>query len=64
MQLIRNATLKIHYTDHVILIDPYLVEKYSQLPFAGKSPNPTVDLPFSVHTVLSPVFLKSDIKHL
>lgn len=57
IQLIRNATMKLHYGNSVILIDPYLGKKYSQPPFAGKSLNPTVDLPFSATEVLSQVDL-------
>ena len=45
LQLIRNATLRLHYAGHLILIDPYLAEKHSLPSFTGKSPNPMVALP-------------------
>jgi len=45
IQLIRNATLRLHYGGHLILIDPYLAEKHSLPSFTGESPNPTVALP-------------------
>lgn len=53
MQLIRNATLKLNYGGIQFLIDPYLGPKYSQPTFAGKSPNPTVDLPISPEEVIA-----------
>lgn len=46
-QLIRNATLRLHYGGHFILIDPYLAPKHSLPSFTGRSPNPMVDLPCS-----------------
>jgi L-ascorbate metabolism protein UlaG (beta-lactamase superfamily) len=45
LQLIRNATLRLNYGGHLLLIDPYLAEKHSLPSFTGKSPNPTVALP-------------------
>lgn len=45
LQLIRNATLRLHYAGHLILIDPYLAERHSLPSFTGKSPNPMVALP-------------------
>ncbi|NNE76900.1 MAG: MBL fold metallo-hydrolase [Pricia sp.] len=53
IQLIRNATLKIHYGGHVFLIDPYLGKKHTQPPFAGISKNPTVNVPFSAKEILN-----------
>jgi L-ascorbate metabolism protein UlaG (beta-lactamase superfamily) len=47
LQLIRNATLRLNYGGHLLLIDPYLAEKHSLPSFTGKSPNPTVALPCS-----------------
>jgi len=46
-QLIRNATLRLHYAGHLLLIDPYLAPKHSLPSFTGRSPNPMVDLPCS-----------------
>ena len=45
IQLIRSATLRIEYAGHLFVIDPYLAAKYTRPSFAGKSPNPLVDLP-------------------
>ena len=55
IQLIRSATLRITYDQHVFLIDPYLAAKHSQEPLIGKSRNPIVDLPFPVEDVLADV---------
>lgn len=52
LQLIRNATLKLQYAGTTYLIDPYFADKYSQPSFAGKSKNPTVDLPCTVSEIL------------
>lgn len=45
IRLIRSATLRLKYSDRWILVDPYLAPKNSRPSFAGKSPNPLVDLP-------------------
>ena len=45
IQLIRNATMKMTYAGLKFLTDPLLAPKHSYEPFAGNSPNPTVDLP-------------------
>jgi len=45
IQLIRSATLRIEYAQHTFVIDPYLAAKHTRPSFAGKSPNPLVDLP-------------------
>ncbi len=45
LQLIRNATLRVTYAGHLFVIDPYLAPKHALDPIAGKSRNPTVDLP-------------------
>ena len=55
IQLIRNATLRISYGDHVFITDPYLAPKYSQEPLIGKSRNPIVDLPFPPKEILADV---------
>lgn len=52
IQLIRNATLRITYRDHVFITDPYFAPKHSQEPLVGKSRNPTADLPFPAEDVL------------
>jgi L-ascorbate metabolism protein UlaG (beta-lactamase superfamily) len=55
IQLIRNATLRMTYGDHVFLTDPYFAPKYSQEPLIGKSRNPTADLPFPPEEVLADI---------
>ena len=53
VQLIRNATLRITYRDHVFITDPYFAPKLSQEPLVGKSRNPIADLPFAAEDVLA-----------
>lgn len=53
LQLIRNATLRLHYAGHLLLIDPYLAEKHSLPSFTGKSPNPMVDLPCTLEETIA-----------
>jgi len=57
LQLIRNATLKLDYAGHTVLIDPFLGPKDSLPSFAGRSPNPTVELPVDIDTILAGVEL-------
>lgn len=57
LQLIRNATLRLHYAGHLILIDPYLAEKHSLPSFTGKSPNPMVALPCTPEETIAGVEL-------
>ena len=49
---IRNATMRITYADRKFLTDPLLAPKHSYDPFAGKSPNPTADLPCPMEEVV------------
>jgi len=57
LQLIRNATLKLYYAGSTILIDPCLAPKHGLESFAGKSLNPTVDLPASIDEIVHDVEL-------
>jgi len=57
LQLLRNATLKLKYAGHTILIDPYFAPKHSLPPYAGRSPNPLVELPASTDEILDGVEL-------
>jgi len=57
LRLIRNATLRLTYAGHVILIDPYFAPKHSRGPLVGKSKNPMVGLPLSVEEILTDVEL-------
>lgn len=52
IQLIRNATIRIHYGGKLFLIDPDLGDKHGRDPLAGQSRNPTVDLPISASKVI------------
>jgi len=52
-QLIRNATLRLRYAGHTILIDPDLAAKHSRPSFTGRSPNPMVDLPVPIDEILA-----------
>lgn len=45
LRLFRNATQRLHYAGHEMLLDPYFAPKHSRPSFAGRSPNPLVDLP-------------------
>lgn len=57
LQLLRNATLKFSYGGRTILIDPFFAPRHSLPSFAGRSPNPLVDLPLPVEEVLAGVEL-------
>lgn len=53
LQLIRNATLRLRYAGHMILIDPDLAIKHSRPSFTGSSSNPMVDLPLPLTEVVA-----------
>lgn len=55
IQLIRNATLRVQYGGHLILVDPFLGAQGSVRSFAGIAPNPTVELPVPVAEILAGV---------
>ncbi len=57
VQLIRNATLKLEYAGRTVLIDPSFAPRHSLPSFAGKSPNPTVELPLPIDDILAGVEL-------
>jgi L-ascorbate metabolism protein UlaG (beta-lactamase superfamily) len=57
LELIRNATLKINYAGHVLLIDPYFAPRHSLPSFTGRSPNPMTELPRSIVDILQGVEL-------
>jgi L-ascorbate metabolism protein UlaG (beta-lactamase superfamily) len=57
IQLIRNATLVVHYAGKKILVDPMLMPKDSFDPLAGKARNPMVDLPTSIEEIVKDVDL-------
>src|SRR5215213_4619558 len=57
LQLIRNATLRLRYAGHTILIDPDLAAKHSRPSFTGRSPNPMVDLPVPIDEILAGIDL-------
>lgn len=55
LQHIRNATVKITYAGKVWLIDPFFADPFSLPPFAGKSKNPIIPLPFPIQDILEDV---------
>lgn len=57
LQLIRNATLKLDYAGRTVLVDPFFAPKHTLESFAGKSPNPTVELPVEIEDILEGVEL-------
>ena len=57
IQLIRNATLRIRYNNHVILVDPFFAPKHSGESLKGISRNPMVDLPMSPKSIMDDVDL-------
>lgn len=63
LQLIRNATLRLTYAGHKLLIDPFFAPKHSLPTFGGFEPNPTVELPLSPQDILAGVEL-TIISHL
>ncbi|KAA1178736.1 MBL fold metallo-hydrolase [Rhizobium tropici] len=57
LELIRNATLKVTYGGHILLIDPYFAPRHSLPSFTGRSPNPMTELPRSIDDILEGVEL-------
>ena len=57
LELIRNATLKVTYGGHILLIDPYFAPRHSLPSFTGRSPNPMTELPRSIDDILQGVEL-------
>lgn len=55
LQLVRSATLRVEYNRRWFVVDPYLAARHSRPSYAGKSPNPLVDLPFPAHEVMADV---------
>ncbi|HEY3566395.1 MAG TPA: MBL fold metallo-hydrolase [Thermoanaerobaculia bacterium] len=45
LRLFRNATQRLRYAGHELLLDPYFAPRHSRPSYAGRSPNPLVDLP-------------------
>ncbi|AYG66480.1 MULTISPECIES: MBL fold metallo-hydrolase [unclassified Rhizobium] len=57
LELIRNATLKVTYGGHILLIDPYFAPRHSLPSFTGRSPNPMTELPRAIDDILEGVEL-------
>lgn len=53
LRLFRNATQRLRYAAHEILLDPYFAPKHSRPSYAGRSPNPLVDLPCSPEEIMA-----------
>jgi L-ascorbate metabolism protein UlaG (beta-lactamase superfamily) len=45
LRLLRNATQRLRYAGHELLLDPYFAPKHSRPSYAGRSQNPLVELP-------------------
>jgi L-ascorbate metabolism protein UlaG (beta-lactamase superfamily) len=57
LRLLRNATQRLRYGGHELLLDPYFAPKHSRPSFTGRSPNPLVELPCPVEEILAGVGL-------
>ena len=57
LRLLRNATQRLRYAGRELLLDPYFAPKHSRPSFAGRSPNPIVDLPCPPEEILAGVEL-------
>jgi L-ascorbate metabolism protein UlaG (beta-lactamase superfamily) len=53
LQLIRSATVRFNFGNHIFLIDPYLANRFGGLSYAGISRSPLVHLPFPVNEILA-----------
>ena len=53
LRLFRNATQRLRYAGRELLLDPYLAPKHSRPSYAGRSPNPLVDLPCPPEEILA-----------
>ena len=53
LRLLRNATQRLRYSGREILLDPYFAPRHSRPSFAGRSPNPLVDLPCSPEEIMA-----------
>lgn len=53
LRLFRNATQRLRYARRELLLDPYFAPKHSRPSFAGRSPNPLVDLPCSPEEIMA-----------
>jgi L-ascorbate metabolism protein UlaG (beta-lactamase superfamily) len=53
LRLFRNATQRLRYAGRELLLDPYFAPKHSRPSFAGRSPNPLVDLPCSPEEIMA-----------
>src|SRR5690349_4065961 len=53
LRLLRNATQRLRYAGHELLLDPYFAPDHSRPPFTGRSPRPRVPLPGPVEEILA-----------
>lgn len=53
LRLLRNATQRLRYAGHELLLDPYFAPKHSRPSFTGRSPNPLVELPCSPEEIMA-----------
>lgn len=57
LRLLRNATQRLRYAGHELLLDPYFAPQHSRPSYTGRSPNPLVPLPCPVEEILAGVEL-------
>ncbi|KAA3646597.1 MAG: MBL fold metallo-hydrolase [Chloroflexi bacterium] len=55
LQLIRNATMRLHYGSQLLLLDPDLAPKHAREPLAGVQNNPIVGLPMSTDEIMADI---------
>ncbi len=55
IRLVRNATLRINYAGHTILVDPLLAEKASLISALGVNVSPRVHLTMPINEIVEDV---------
>lgn len=55
LQLLRSATVKLHFADRVLLIDPWLAGKGEGRSYTGDRRSPLVDLPMPIERIIERV---------
>ena len=61
VQLVRNATLKIRYAGHTMLIDPVLADKGTLISALGVNKTPRVHLTIPIQDIIGGVDITSTI---
>ena len=63
VQLVRNATLKIRYAGHTMLIDPVLADKGTLISALGVNKTPRVHLNIPIQEIIVGVNMKRPTKN-